>query len=287
MQVNRKILFFQWQEFYLYLFFFVVLFLISYHDTLKWMLDRYNSVDSYYSHGFIIPFVSGYLVWLKRHVLHEIACETKWFGFLLVVLAAALHILGTAVYIFSISGFSIWILIYGIVLFMWGWERTKVVCFPIFYLLFMFPAPLAFISTISFPLKMFVAQYGVKIIHLMGFPIYREGFNVFIPQGVLIIGNPCSGLRSLISFLALGSLMAYVSNLSGIRRWVLFFVSIPIALLSNLIRVPILILWAYKFGLASVAPDTFVHTGSGLVVFLLGLGLMYASMICLGIGHEK
>ena len=251
------------------------------------MYGRYISSDSYYSHGFIIPFVSGYLIWLKREEFEAVQASTSWFGFGLVILAALVHLFGTAVYIFSISGFSIWLLLVGSCLFVLGWKKTKKIVFPLLFLGFMFPAPLAFITMISFPLKMLVADYGVKLIQLTGIPVFQEGFNIIIPQGTLLVGNPCSGLRSLIAFLALGSLVAYMSNLSTARKWVLFFLSVPVALLSNLVRVPILILWSYRFGLAAAAPDTLVHTLSGFVVFVFGFMLLYFAMYCLGWTREE
>jgi len=251
------------------------------------MYGRYISSDSYYSHGFIIPFVSGYLIWLKREELKATQVSTTWFGFCLVILAALLHLFGTAVYIFSVSGFSIWMLLVGSCLFVFGWKKTKKIAFPLLFLGFMFPVPLAFITIISFPLKMLAANYGVKLVELTGIPVFREGFNIIIPQGTLLVGNPCSGLRSLIAFLALGSLFAYMSNLSIARKWALFFLSVPVALLSNLIRVPILILWSYKYGLAAAASDTLVHTLSGFVVFVLGFMLLSFAMYYLGGTREE
>ncbi|MCD6273540.1 MAG: archaeosortase/exosortase family protein [Deltaproteobacteria bacterium] len=48
-----------------------------------------------------------------------------------------------------------------------------------------------------------------------------------------------------------------------------FFLSIPIAVLSNIVRIPILILVSNYWGLEAATPDTLVHTGSGLLGFLL------------------
>lgn len=264
-----------------------MLFAASYYDTIAWMVGRYLSPDSYYSHGFLIPFVTGYLIWLKRKELETMQNDTSWLGFSLVILAALVHLFGTAVYIFSVSGFSIWLFLIGTCLFMLGWKKTKKITFPLAFLLFMFPVPSALINMVSFPLKMLVANYGVKLLELTGIPIFREGFNIIIPQGTLLVGDPCSGLRSLITFLALGSLFAYMSNLPAIRKCVLFSMAIPVALLSNLLRVPILVLWSYKYGIAAAAPDTLVHTGSGIIVFILGMMLLYMSMYLLGGTREE
>ncbi len=259
----------------------ILLFGISYLDTFNWMLGRYLSPDSYYSHGFLVPFVSGYLVWLRWNEFNQPEIRTSWFGFILVVFAAIIHLFGTVIYVFFVSGFSFWLILVSSCLFLYGWERTKLIWFPLVFLLFMLPAPLAIIDIIAFPLKVFVAHYGVKIVELVGVPVYREGFNIVIPQGVLLVGNPCSGLRSLVAFLAIGSLCAYLSNLPTHRKWILFLLAVPIALFSNLIRVPALILWSYKYGVEAAAPDTLVHTGSGFFVFLLGGILLYSAMYCM------
>ncbi len=272
---------------YLFLLIIIGLFIIGYYDIFQWMYGRYMGADSYYSHGFLVPFVSGYLIWLKKEELAQVQKKGSWIGLLLIITAVLIHIFGTAIYIFSVSGFSIWILIVGVSLFLYGTEVTRIILFPLLFLLFMFPLPGAIITMISFPLKVLVAQMGAKIASLIGIPLLLEGFVITIPQGDLLVGNPCSGLRSLIAFLSMGSLFAYFSDLSKGRQLFLFLLTIPIAIASNLVRVPILIYWSYKWGLESAAPDTLVHTGSGFVVFILGLLLLFVALRCLGGAYEK
>ena len=272
---------------YLFLSIIIGLFIIGYYDIFQWMYGRYMGADSYYSHGFLVPFVSGYLIWLKKEELAQVQKKGSWIGLLLIIIAVLIHIFGTAIYIFSVSGFSIWILIVGVSLFLYGTGVTKIIIFPLLFLLFMFPLPGAIITMISFPLKVLVAQMGAKIASLLGIPLLLEGFVITIPQGDLLVGNPCSGLRSLIAFLSMGSLFAYFSDLSKGRQLFLFLLTIPIAIASNLVRVPILIYWSYKWGLESAAPDTLVHTGSGFVVFILGLLLLFVALRCLGGAYEK
>lgn len=238
------------------------------------MYARYVSPDSYYSHGFIIPFVTGYLIWNKLGCLKSAKQSPSMWGLILIAFAMFLHLMGTVFYIFSISGFSIFFLVFGCVLFIFGKKITRIVAFPLLFLLFMFPVPLALILAISFPMKMLVAQTGVMIVSMFGIPIYREGFQIFIPAGQLLVDNPCSGLRSLIAFLALGAVMAYISEVSNLRKLILFVLSIPIAIFSNIVRVPMLILISDFWGLDAAAPDTVWHSATGIFVFALGLILM-------------
>lgn len=254
-----------------------LLFITAYHTTLQWMYGRYMGADSYYSHGFLVPFVSLFLIWQKRELLKTLPQQQSWPGLVLIVFALVLHILGTVLYIFSVSGFSIFFLAIGLTLFLFGREISKAIFFPLIFLVFMFPLPEAMISLISFPLKMFAAKAGVWIVSMLGIPVHGEGFNIFIPAGHLLVGNPCSGLRSLISFLALGSVFAYMTPVTTDKKCFLFFLTIPIALLSNIIRVPILIIVSHYWGLEAAVPDTLVHTGSGVLVFIIGFLLLLTS----------
>ena len=252
-----------------------ILFITCYHDVFTWMYGRYLSSDSYYSHGFIIPFVSGFLIWQKREELKGKVAGISWWGLLLIAVSILLHIFGTAIYVFSVSGFSIFFLILGMSLFLFGKEITRIILFPLIYLVFMFPLPLAIISVISFPMKMLVVKTGAWIAALLGVPVSREGFHIIIPAGSLLVGNPCSGLRSLISLLALGSVYAYLSDLSSGKQWLLVILAVPIALLSNIIRVPILILISHYWGLSAAAPDSFWHNASGFLVFAIAITLLF------------
>ncbi len=248
--------------------------IFSYADVLQWMLNRYLSPDSYYSHGFLVPFVSLYLIWQDRDRLRELKINSSWLGLILICCSLLLHLAGTIIYIYSVSSFSLFFLIIGLTLFLFGPQITKAIAFPLLFLVFMFPLPMAVISMVSFPLKMFAAKAGVWLVSLFGIPVLREGFNISIPSGNLIVGNPCSGLRSLISFLALGAIYAYLTSLPFARKWVLFIISVPIALLANILRVSILILASHYWGLAAAAPDTILHTGTGLAMFVLGVLLL-------------
>ena len=261
------------------------LFVAAYYDILQWMYERFMSADSYYSHGFLIPFVSAYFIWQQKDTLRSLPVTRSWWGLGLIIAALLLHLGGTVIYVFSVSGFSIFFLIVGMVLFLYGPAICRAIWFPLAFLLLMFPLPAAILNDLSFPLKMFVAKVGAGIVSLLGIPVYREGFTITIPAGALLVGNPCSGLRSLISFVALGAVFAYTATMSTPRKWIIFLLTVPVAILSNLIRVPILILVSQYWGLEAAAPDTLVHTGSGFLVFVAGVALLLAVSRILG-GRE-
>jgi exosortase len=256
----------------------IILFILItiYHDIFIWLYGRYVSSDSYYSHGFIIPIISGFLIWQKRAELKNMPVTSTTWGLIIILIAVLMHISGVIIYVYSLSGLSLFFMILGLSLYIFGKERTRTVIFPLVFLIFMFPIPQAMIEAISFPMKMLVAKMGVDILSFCGMSVFREGFNISIPSGSLLVGNPCSGLRSLISFLALGSILSYIIDLKLYKKITLVFLTIPIALLFNILRVLILILISYFYGVSAASPETLLHSFSGVFTFALGfLILLY------------
>ncbi len=234
------------------------------------MYFRYTSDDTYYSHGFIVPFVTGFLIWQHRDILKQLPKSYSLWGLVLIFGALVLHLVSIVLYFYFSSGISIFILIIGITLFLYGKDILNAVIFPISFLIFMFPMPTGLINIISYPLKMNVASIGSKLANLVGVPSFQVGFYIETSKGTLLIDNPCSGLRSLIAFTALGSLIAYFSSTAMKKRVALFALSIPVALATNVLRVLLLICVASYYGIDMVAPDKIVHNLSGYVVFFVG-----------------
>jgi exosortase len=253
----------------------VGLFVLVYYRTLIWMYGRFVGADSYYSHGFIIPLVSAFLVWQKRDTLRKLQIGYSKYGLVLIIVSLVLHLLSTIFYIFSSSGFSILLLVFGISLFILGKEATKAIFFPLLFLIFMFPLPASFIDVLAEPLKMNAARIATFFVDQAGISVFREGFYIKTINGELLVGNPCSGLRSLISFLGIGSLFAYLLDISMVGKSILFFLSVPIALASNILRVIALVLVTHYYGYQKASPDSFFHDFSGIMVFVIGFVALY------------
>jgi len=254
------------------------LFVYAYYDTFLWLYERYTNPDSHYSHGFLIPLVSGWLIWQKRDALRTLKTPGSIIGLYLVCLALLVHIASVWTHTFFTSGFSIMLLVVGVCLYLYGTEVTREIAFPLAFLTFMFPLPMRIISAISFPLKMLVARLGVGAMKMVGMPLIREGAVVLLPNASLTVGDPCSGIRSLISLLALGAVIAYMSHLSFPRKVILFFLAIPIAIFTNVLRVCALIIAANSLGSEWASPDHWFHLTSGLAVFVVSMVLLLFSV---------
>ena len=251
----------------------LLLFCITYWKTFIWIWERSSAPDSYYSHAFLIPFVSGYLIWRQRSTLLQDKPESSGLGLVLIMLALGLHLLSVLLDVYFASGFSILILIFGLSLYLLGRPITRRLLFSIGFLVFMFPLPTAALDSIGMPMKLFATSCGARMIDLFGIPVVREGFQLHFTSASLLIGNPCSGLRSLIALLALGSLFAYLVDRPVSRRIGILVATIPIAIFCNIMRVIALSLVANSFG-SEVATGLF-HDLSGFLAFALALVMLF------------
>jgi exosortase len=251
----------------------VSLFVYIYRETISWLFERYLAEDTYYSHGFLVPFVSGWLIWLKRQELYAIKITSSRWGLALIVISLVIHLFSTLLGVYFVSGFSIMILILGLCLFLFGRNITDRVLFALLFLIFMFPLPLVAINSISFPMKMFVTKSVVFILkNIFNLPLYSQGFEIIFPHDSLIVENPCSGLRSLIVIVALTSIFCFFLKASRIRKILFFCLAFPIAFITNLVRVLLLALGAYIYG--SNAIKGFFHDFSGYFVFILAFFIL-------------
>ena len=268
------------KQFYLYIGSIIFLIVLVYHSTFAWLFERYAAVDSYYSHGLLVPFITVYLIWRKKEELKNLDWEYSPWGIAIIIFSLLIHFISTLFDVFFLSGFSMLFLVFGISLFLFGKKITGKILFPLSFLFFMFPLPLEVINSISFPMRMFVAKGSLFALkHFTTIPITHEGFQLFLPKGTLIVENLCSGLRSLIVMLALSSIFAYLLKANMLKRITLFLLAFPIAIISNLIRVILLCLAVSIFG--SQKTMGFFHEFTGYLVFVIafaGLWLCWKAL---------
>jgi len=250
-------------------------FVYVYHGTFSWLYERYTSPDSHYSHGFFVPFVSGYIIWKARKEFKVNTLPASGIGLPLIVLALLIHIGSVWTHVYFTSGFSLLLLAVGVSLFFGGSEFTRRISFALGFLVFMLPLPMAVIDAVSFPLKLKVASMAGAMLDAVGFPFFREGVVFHLPRTVLTIDDPCSGIRSLFSLLAVGAWVAWYFKISTGKKVILFLCTIPIAIFVNVLRVCALILAAQWWGAEWASPDHWFHAASGIGVFALSLLLLF------------
>jgi len=108
----------------------------------------------------------------------------------------------------------------------------------------------------------------------LNIPYIREGFRIHFAESTYIVGTPCNGMRSLISFFALGFLFIYFVRTVWWKKGLLLLIIPPLSILLNGIRIALLLFIAQRYGQEAASPESYLHDGSGLLVFIVGLGAM-------------
>jgi len=251
----------------------LILAIIAYIPTIQWMVDRWFASESYYGHGFLIPVVSLYFAWQRKKAIQEAKLSQEMIGLAIVAVGLLVHILSAALKIYFISGFSFVFVLYGLTLFSFGKDVTRNLVFPIFFLLAMIPLPLVLIGNLTVKLKLFVAEAAALVLNRIGFPCVRDGSIIRMPTSQVFVEAPCSGLRSLISLVTLGLIFSYALKVSYLKKSILFLSSIPIAIVTNLIRILMLAIINDLYG-QKIAMGYF-HDFSGFLMFGIAFALLY------------
>jgi exosortase A len=220
-----------------------------------------------YSHGYLIPPVAGFILWLERRRFAEAAgAGTPW-GLAVAVVALAGHLLSIRAGVFMTQGYSFVLLLFGVSLLFFGGRATRAIWFGLGYLVFMLPMPPFLMNVVSFNLKLLAARSGSAVAARLGIPLVRSGVTIHLPAGSLRIADPCSGLRSLIALVALGALFAYLTKGPLWKRVVLFATAVPLAVIANIVRISVLCVVANVWGVDAALG--FFHDFSGLLLFLI------------------
>ncbi len=230
-------------------------------------------IDPNYQHGFLIPLVSVYFLWQKKEEMGSLApAPALGGGLMLLCLSMLLFVLGTAAAEWFVSRVAMLLCLIGLVIFFGGKNLFKVIWFPILYLAFMIPLPYILYYKVAFPLQQVASFSAFHTLGLIGIAGLKEGNILHFPGFSLEVIEACSGLRSMMVLVALAALVAYSTKLPNISRWILFFAAVPIAVVANIFR--LLIIAALGIFWSAEAAESFLHEGSGLLVFLCGLFLL-------------
>ncbi|MEW6302487.1 MAG: exosortase/archaeosortase family protein [Verrucomicrobiota bacterium] len=220
---------------------------LGYVDTnslLYWMFNAYNSPNSDDGHGNLIPFVVLILLWLKRDELLTLTPRIWPPALALLFVALALHWVGFVVQQPRISIVGFFFGIYSLAGLIWGPQCLRAIFFP--FVLFAFCVPVgSYAEKITFPLRMFVTHASVAIAHTgLGIDVIRDGSRIFDADRTFQydVAPACSGIRSLISLLALTTIYGFLSFRKTWKRVLMVAVSVPLAVAGNVVRITTVIL---------------------------------------------
>jgi len=246
---------------------------ILYAGVLRHLAEQWWA-DPNYGHGFFVPLVSGYVLWRTRS---RWTTETKpsTFGFVFMLGAIGLLLLGSLGAELFISRFSLLVLLAGMILFLAGWKVLGTVSFPLSYLIWMIPLPAIVFNQITFPLQLMASRMATAGLEFVQVPVLRDGNVLVMSNYSLEVVEACSGIRSLTTLIALAVAYGYFAEPRRWMRYVLACLMIPIALVTNAIRILGAGMLAHRYG--PTIAEGFLHGFSGWLIFVCALMLMFLS----------
>ena len=230
--------------------------------------------DENYSHGFLVPIISGYFFWQRWPDLKELTVKPDWLGLVVIIWGVFQLLAAWMCTEFFTMRTSLIILLAGMSLLWFGRAVLKGLALPIGYLIFMVPIPYIIYDMAAFPLKLFVTRVSVAFMKMVGVVVMREGNIIMFPATTLEVADACSGIRSLISLLAIAVAYSFLMKTSNVRRWVVIFSAVPIAVATNALRVIVTGILAQWWG--AKAAEGFFHEFAGMAVFVLAMVMLVA-----------
>lgn len=247
----------------------VVLFI----PTLRYMWNAWNS-ESQYSMAYLVPFVSGYFLWTKWGQVNKLKKSPSKVGLLLIILGLAIHLIGTLLDISGPSSISILIIIIGGCMYFHSKALVKTLAFPLAYMVFMIPIPGGVIDRVGLPLQLWSSGGTACLLNLLGIYTIRNGVTLTVDGSTFTVAQACSGMSSLVALVGVTAVFAYVTKLPAKFKWILFCLSIPIALIANVVRITTIGLVAYQWG--TDAAIHIYHNWSSPILFIAAIFLLFA-----------
>jgi exosortase len=225
-----------------------------------------------YSHGFVVPLFVGYVLYQRRHKLQQVSIEPSQLGFPVMLGAIGLLLVGTLGAELFISRCSLLFLFGGMILFLAGWKMLRAVAFPLAFLVLMIPLPALIYNQVTFPLQLLASRLASNSLELLGIPVLREGNVLVLPNYSLEVVEACSGIRSLMSLIALAIAYGYLADRRLWARYILVTFMLPIAVAGNALRVVGAGVVTYFWG--PQWAEGFFHFFQGWLIFVSAVACM-------------
>ena len=222
-------------------------------------------------HGAIILAVLLWLFWDMRHALAQLPVRpSASLGWPVFAFGLILYLTGRMFGISILEFGSQPLVVAGALLLMRGKSALRLAWFPILYFVFMIPLPSVVVDAITGSLKQWISVIVEQLLYVAGYPIARTGVILSIGPYQLQVADACSGLHSMFSLAALGTLFMYIMGRKPkLHMAIMLLLILPIAFAANIVRVMALVLITFYLG--DEAGQGFLHGAAGMVLMLIAL----------------
>jgi exosortase len=191
-------------------------------------------------------------------------------GLLLMAPLMAIFLLSRITGVLEIEAFAMYGALITAAYLLVGGAVLRTIWFPLVYLAFTLPPPDSVVAAVTQPIKIAISTWVVSLLDLVGYPVASSGVTIQIGQYQLLVAAACAGLNSIVTLGALCLFYVYLRHRSNFTAFVVMsLAAIPVAIVSNFVRVLALVLVTYHFG--DAAAQGFIHDFAGLLMFAVAL----------------
>jgi exosortase len=236
-----------------------------------------------YSHGWLVPFFSLFLLWHRRQHLAAVAWQPSWWGLAFLGVGVALRLIGGFYFVVWCDNISLLPCLAGLCLLLGGWAALRWAWPAIAFLFFMIPLPYVIEMAWAYQLRLVATQSSAFALQTLGLPAIAEGTDIFVNENTLQVAPACSGIGMLLLFFALSTAITLLIQRPWVDRLFILVSAIPIAILANIVRIT---LTALLFDLASYLDKPWLqqkamvlfHDGAGYLMMLVALACLLVEL---------
>ncbi|WP_164549815.1 exosortase [Altericroceibacterium xinjiangense] len=226
------------------------------------------------AHGPIVFATAIWLVWRESDCLRAGVRQPLWPGALLLLIALPLYAIGRITSILMLESLSLYLILLTLVFLRYGGAVLRRLWFPFVYALFLITPPENWIFVATRPLKMALSEVSVDLLSAAGLAVGSSGSMIQVGGYQLLVAAACSGVNSLIGIGAISLFYVYLRHGSEPRyAFVLLLLLLPIAVLTNLLRIMGMVLATHWFGPGVV--EGIAHDVAGIGTFAVALALLF------------
>jgi exosortase len=252
----------------------------AFFPTLDWLVGKWYS-DPSYSHGFLVPFVSAYMVYRKRKSV------TQWFGTpkpltAVGILAAILLLRGLAggLLFNQLDALALLLTVATATVAVGGWKLLRNLAPGLAFLVFLVPLPYELEQNVGGPLKQIATTASEFLLQTFGYPAVATGNVIHLGDLELGVVDACNGLKMLVTFTAFGGGAVILLTRTWFEKFLIVLGVVPIALITNVLRITATGM-IYTVVRDKGAQDA-IHDAAGLMMMPVGLGLLALQLWVLG-----
>jgi len=235
--------------------------------------------DENWTFGFVIPLFSLYLLYARWDEFMSARRHIAVTGLPLMILSIAAIVISFAfIHNTWLCNLGMVALLLSMIIYLGGWQIAKLGWLPVLFLAFAMPLPEMLYTKIAVPLQELAAQVSTITLEAVQVDIDRTASALTMTSiggnvHHVTVAEACSGVRSLLAFMAMGVAWAYLEQRPIWQRVIIVLSAAPIAIFCNVIRVTItctmFVIDKPELG------EGFMHKFAGMVMLAPALGMFW------------